>query len=1458
MATLAADLIVRVRGDTTGLTSAMKDAENQAKGLGGFLQRSAENAVGWIAASTIIHSFAAAATFAKESVIDFNATMEQHNVALTMMLGSADKASSVLNELFRFAAETPFEIKGIVDTTRNFMALGLTMPQIRPLLTSIADGIAAFGKGEFEIDRVRIALVQMANRGKVATQEMNQLNEVGLSGMWQVLADHMGVTTAQLQKMVEKGLVPADEFFVAFVNHAKSNWAGAAAAQAQTFNGAMVTIQDNVKKAIADAFLPLFETLRDGAVRFAEFTKTEEFNNWVLMIQSGVQLVGQAMGLLGNIFATSLGFVLDVVISVGQAIYAALQYLNPFATFSPSLVSNVQSGTAIIAQSYASLSSQVVTSLGSAETAVTRFKDLAGDGIAKAMAKADAETRKTIGYLGSAAVEAYFDAMRAVSALDQQIVDLERSITNEEQALKDMKRALESLNETLDSQKNKLKELEDQFKASEDAVKAFLDAPLAGQGAFEEAMFRSEMAAKKLELSIVNMKIGGALDKAREKVDRVKDALNSARDRLDEFTDASLVGSRAYKDAQQKNKEETNKLKLELIKLKQTPPTDLREYVLWEASIANIEDQIDKLKLAGDQLDLEEQVNLGPQRYELEKLVDKTKEMTFDEAKNGILRSRKEVERYEGQLKGAESSLAKQEAILDRMERSLSKLRLQAQKAELQRWLDTEPQRRELEKLVDKTKELTFEEARAGILAELALQQELVLQIDAQKAAIADTEQAITDQNAKISEQELLLENLGLLYDSARDSAKGLRDMLKESVDAAKDLQKEADAAAKKAAAAAKGAKGAGSDRKFDMGKLPTMPGELGGPPKTGAGFKDPFETQKKQLAELGEAFNSFKERIALIQSDIRIGILKFSKDLEGPLFEIKLLMYQTFGTLDFTDTVKRGFDFMVGYIKMSVGVALEVIRGLSDGFKTMFGPIGLILVEIGNSFRGIFDEVSKILKRFGVDTSESGDIVRTVYKGIATVVGAAIGTVVALLLGLVLIISKVVEAIARFANFVADNLPKVQRFFQDLENTILQWHRNWTTAFTNAWNTVSQWITNIQNGMRQIETNIGTTFTNVYNTVTRTFMDLVTYVGDRLTDLDKNVAGVIKTVHDTVVKGFTDSYNSVQDKMREIEKVVGDTFLAVYNTVKGKLEDVTKIITTFSDDRKRDFENFKTSVTGTWDSMTSTVKTNTDTFSQNVQSAFTGMVNQVKGIVSDNPDSLVNRVKSGFEGMKTAVSQVMNDPGGFVDSVISGFSKMVTEAIKWIVPGMPDSFYEQLESGLKSALTMVKDLITGQHSFLSVARDGFKAVIDGIMNGPLRDVVDKLTKPFKDALREIEKIVRSITGERKEAEREREAADEAKRGGNEGSDQASPAQHGGPVRAGRSYIVGEAGPELFVPSTNGRIVPNHQIAASSVGSGQGGMMHLTIELDKRTIADAIMPYVAGEIRTRTGFRSSR
>ena len=48
--------------------------------------------------------------------------------------------------------------------------------------------------------------------------------------------------------------------------------------------------------------------------------------------------------------------------------------------------------------------------------------------------------------------------------------------------------------------------------------------------------------------------------------------------------------------------------------------------------------------------------------------------------------------------------------------------------------------------------------------------------------------------------------------------------------------------------------------------------------------------------------------------------------------------------------------------------------------------------------------------------------------------------------------------------------------------------------------------------------------------------------------------------------------------------------------------------------------------------------------------------------------------------------------------------------------------------------------------------------------------------------------------------------------------------QTGGPARAGRPYLVGEQGPELFMPSSSGTVVPNHRL-------GGGGQTMVTVNV---------------------------
>jgi hypothetical protein len=62
----------------------------------------------------------------------------------------------------------------------------------------------------------------------------------------------------------------------------------------------------------------------------------------------------------------------------------------------------------------------------------------------------------------------------------------------------------------------------------------------------------------------------------------------------------------------------------------------------------------------------------------------------------------------------------------------------------------------------------------------------------------------------------------------------------------------------------------------------------------------------------------------------------------------------------------------------------------------------------------------------------------------------------------------------------------------------------------------------------------------------------------------------------------------------------------------------------------------------------------------------------------------------------------------------------------------------------------------------------------------------------------------------------------------------------GGPVMAGNPYIVGERGPELFVPRQSGTVVPNHAMSGGEVTVNINGPVFARDEADARRAAGDI------------------
>lgn len=113
-------------------------------------------------------TFDLAATAAK-TFISTGSQFEQYNVQLTTLLHSEELATKRLDELVRFAASTPFEIPGVIETANVLQAYGIYSERALRAVGDMAAGM------KMEMKEVGLAL------GAAATGEMERLKMMGIT-----------------------------------------------------------------------------------------------------------------------------------------------------------------------------------------------------------------------------------------------------------------------------------------------------------------------------------------------------------------------------------------------------------------------------------------------------------------------------------------------------------------------------------------------------------------------------------------------------------------------------------------------------------------------------------------------------------------------------------------------------------------------------------------------------------------------------------------------------------------------------------------------------------------------------------------------------------------------------------------------------------------------------------------------------------------------------------------------------------------------------------------------------------------------------------------------------------------------------------------------------------------------------------------------------------------------------
>lgn len=184
-------------------------------------------------------------------MIQLAGSLQQTEVALNTMVGAGNKAAGFLADMQEFAAQTPFEFEGLMRSSKMLLAMGINANAVLPIMRRVGDAMAAVGGSSYAVENVTRALAQMAAKGKVNAEELNQLAENGIR-ILPILAKITNKSTADVLEMAEKGQLLASKYLPQIINAIGDSFTGQMEKQNKTITGSLAALSDAFKMTFAE------------------------------------------------------------------------------------------------------------------------------------------------------------------------------------------------------------------------------------------------------------------------------------------------------------------------------------------------------------------------------------------------------------------------------------------------------------------------------------------------------------------------------------------------------------------------------------------------------------------------------------------------------------------------------------------------------------------------------------------------------------------------------------------------------------------------------------------------------------------------------------------------------------------------------------------------------------------------------------------------------------------------------------------------------------------------------------------------------------------------------------------------------------------------------------------------------------------------------------------------------
>lgn len=135
-------------------------------------------------------------------------------IGFSTLLGETG-GQQMMDNLDEFAKVTPFKTSGVIANAQKMMAMGWDTETLIEDLEVIGNAAAATGKLDQGLESIVRALSQIKTKGKLSTEELNQLAEAGISAK-AMLAENLGYGTgdegiAKMTEDLENGAIQSNK-----------------------------------------------------------------------------------------------------------------------------------------------------------------------------------------------------------------------------------------------------------------------------------------------------------------------------------------------------------------------------------------------------------------------------------------------------------------------------------------------------------------------------------------------------------------------------------------------------------------------------------------------------------------------------------------------------------------------------------------------------------------------------------------------------------------------------------------------------------------------------------------------------------------------------------------------------------------------------------------------------------------------------------------------------------------------------------------------------------------------------------------------------------------------------------------------------------------------------------------------------------------------------------------------